>query len=291
MTVVYIEQAYAKLESSVKIKLYVEGEVEGADDKTTAYLVNAVTGDDIAEEKVDDGEFEFSLTYNGEPPCTIAVVVDGEESAPFRVIDKNTNEPIDAAECSGKVVDLTEVSAPGPLDYPIPVDNTGNADLTNVVLGDVFAGGARLDSGDANNNSILETTETWTYTCSLTAVAGTTVNTATATTDQTGPDTDTASYLGQDPGLTIEKEASDSATGPWVESTLCRPSSASPGSTCRGKCTGMTSARCWAKRPRRGSILPCWCTPPSNMAAIPTRFPPRTIRSFITVPAFPGTCC
>ena len=126
VTVVYIEEAYAKLESSVKIKLYVEGEVEGADDKTKAYLINAVTGDDIAEEKVDDGEFEFKLTYNGSPPCSIAVIVDGEESAAFRVIDKNTNEPIDNEECVGNVVDLTE--------YPGGAYNVFHATVGNKVL-------------------------------------------------------------------------------------------------------------------------------------------------------------
>ena len=43
------------------------------------------------------------------------------------------------------------------------MDNTGNVDLTNVVLTDAFAGGATLVSGDTNGNSILETTETWVY--------------------------------------------------------------------------------------------------------------------------------
>ena len=112
-----------------------------------------------------------------------------------------------------KEVDLSTVSAPGDLTYTITVDNTGNQDLTNVVITDVFAGGASLTSGDANMNSILETTETWIYTATYTVTqadinAGADlVNTAIVDTDQTDPESDdVTTTITETPSLTIVKE-------------------------------------------------------------------------------------
>ena len=98
------------------------------------------------------------------------------------------------------------------IEYTITVDNTGNVDLTNVVLDDVFAGGATLVSGDTNNNSILETGETWTYSADYMVTqadlnAGTAlVNVAGVDTDQTARQHDDAtSTVAQSPALTIVK--------------------------------------------------------------------------------------
>jgi uncharacterized repeat protein (TIGR01451 family) len=49
-----------------------------------------------------------------------------------------------------KVANPTSIAAPGVITYTITVVNDGNTDLTNVVLTDVFAGGATLASGDTN---------------------------------------------------------------------------------------------------------------------------------------------
>ena len=94
----------------------------------------------------------------------------------------------------------------------ITVDNTGNVDLTNVVLDDVFAGGATLVSGDTNANNILETTETWIYSADYVVTqadlnAGADlVNVAGVDTDQTDPQSDDAtSTVAQNPSLTIVK--------------------------------------------------------------------------------------
>ncbi len=100
--------------------------------------------------------------------------------------------------------------------YTIVVDNTGNQDLSNVVLDDVFAGGAIYLSGDINTNSILETTETWTYSADYVVTqadlnAGTNlVNVAGVTTAQTARQTDDAtSTVDQNPSLTIVKSLTD----------------------------------------------------------------------------------
>jgi LPXTG-site transpeptidase (sortase) family protein len=50
-----------------------------------------------------------------------------------------------------------------------------------------------------NDDNLFEVGEEWAYYCNITAVAGTQSNTATADTDQTSPDTDSAAYLGVAP--------------------------------------------------------------------------------------------
>ena len=123
--VVYIEEAYAKLDSAVKIKLEVEGEVEGADEGMSATLINGVTDLTLATEELeDDGEFEFELEYSGLPPCTVTVIVDGVESGTVPVIDKRTKEPVE--NCEGEPHDLTI--------YPGGTYNVFHATAGNKVL-------------------------------------------------------------------------------------------------------------------------------------------------------------
>jgi uncharacterized repeat protein (TIGR01451 family) len=112
-----------------------------------------------------------------------------------------------------KVADKATVSVAGTvINYTITVDNTGNVDLTNVVLTDVFAGGAMLDSGDTNSNDILETTETWIYTASYTVTQSDInegedlVNVANVDTDQTDEQQDDATTeVSQNPSISIIK--------------------------------------------------------------------------------------
>src|SRR6185295_6860529 len=152
-----------------------------------------------------DGVLENTATVTGDgatpdsDDASVPVV-----QSPSLTIVKDLTNPDDA------VVD----TAGETIEYTITVANTGNIDLTNVVLVDVFAGGATLVSGDLNNNSILETTETWVYTADYVVTqadlnAGATlVNVATVDTDQTSPRQDNAtSTVAQSKILHIEKDA------------------------------------------------------------------------------------
>ena len=98
------------------------------------------------------------------------------------------------------------------IEYTITVDNTGNVDLTGVVLDGHVCRRRTLVSGDINNNSILETTETWIYSADYVVTqadlnAGTAlVNVASVDTAQTAPQQDDAtSTVAQSPALTIVK--------------------------------------------------------------------------------------
>ena len=114
-----------------------------------------------------------------------------------------------------KDVDLTTINAPETLKYTITVKNTGNVDITNVVLSDDLAGAATLDSGDAVDAGVLNVGETWTYSASYAATqadinAGTDlVNTASVvSTEVPGPTKDSATTtITQNPVLMLVKTA------------------------------------------------------------------------------------
>jgi len=67
----------------------------------------------------------------------------------------------------------------GDVTYTYTVTNPGVVALHNVTVSDNKCGPVTYVSGDANNNSLLEPGESWTYTCSATITAST-MNTATA---------------------------------------------------------------------------------------------------------------
>ncbi len=99
--------------------------------------------------------------------------------------------------------------------YTFTVTNTGNVTLTGITVVDPMCGTApAYQSGDTNNDSQLQTTETWVYTCSHTVTqaeidaGGNLSNTVTVDSDQTGPKTDTHTIpVTQSPGITVAKSS------------------------------------------------------------------------------------
>ncbi len=89
--------------------------------------------------------------------------------------------------------------------YRVSVTNGGNVALDSIVVTDdhcTLTG----PTGDTNNDSRLDTTETWVYTCQATAQAGTHNNTASATSAETPTAvTDDASYFAEQGSLQIDK--------------------------------------------------------------------------------------
>ncbi len=124
VTVIYIEKAFAKIEKN-KVKLKVIGAAEGVEKKATATLINGVTEDVLATEKVEDGgKFKFELEYRGIAPCTVAVIVEGVKSFVVPVVDKKTGEELET--CEGEPTDLTI--------YPGGAYNVFHATAGNKVL-------------------------------------------------------------------------------------------------------------------------------------------------------------
>ena len=103
------------------------------------------------------------------------------------------------------------------ITYTITVQNTGNRTLTGVTVSDPLATGGIVRNADltGDNDNDLEVGETWSYTATHIVTqaeldAGLNlVNTATADSDQTGPDTDDATVpVGQNPALDVVKALS-----------------------------------------------------------------------------------
>jgi hypothetical protein len=122
--VVYIDEATAR-EDGQKVKVKVDGAVEGAASKATATLINGVTEALLDTTRVEDnGKFHFEFEHEGLAPCTVVVIVEGVKSRAFTVVDKKTDEPLET--CDGEPHDFTI--------YPGGVHNIFHATAGNKVL-------------------------------------------------------------------------------------------------------------------------------------------------------------
>ena len=80
---------------------------------------------------------------------------------------------------------LTLLAGGGTITYTNKVTNPGTESLSNIHLTDDKCSPVKYISGDSNNNSKLDKTETWAYTCQ-TNLTKTTVNTITASGEANG---------------------------------------------------------------------------------------------------------
>ncbi|MEA2620128.1 MAG: hypothetical protein QOC97_901, partial [Chloroflexota bacterium] len=111
-----------------------------------------------------------------------------------------------------KTADPTTLSAGGgDVTYTYVVTNTGDVPLSTVSVSDNKCSSVTYVSGDANDDGVLDLTETWTFTCT-TNLTATTTNTATATghyrqTAVTDTDEATVTVAASAPAIHVVKSA------------------------------------------------------------------------------------
>jgi hypothetical protein len=155
---------------------------------------------------------------------TGAEVTDEDPSHYFGVnssidIEKATNGE-DADDPTGPYV-----TAGGDVVWTYNVTNTGNANLTDILVQDNMGVTPAYVSGDTNGDDILQTDEVWMYNATGTATEGQYANIGNVTgTDPTGAevtDEDPSHYFGVNSSIDIEKatngEDADDPTGPTID--------------------------------------------------------------------------
>ncbi len=165
-------------------------------------------------------EVEAKVVVVGAPALDVA---DSDPSHYFGIlsgidVEKATNGQ-DADTETGPIV-----AAGDQVTWTYVVTNTGNVLLDNVALTDDQGVTPVYQSGDDNDNAVLDIGETWLYEATGTAVAGQYANLATAsatdTLDTEVSDQDPSHYFGILSAIDIEKSTNgqdaDTETGPMV---------------------------------------------------------------------------
>ena len=187
----------------------VEGEYIITENSTAGWSLTSIVDDENGSEDTTTED----IFVGDVPTRTATVTVANGENWVVTYLNEVAAEPsLEIIKSLTNADDAIVDTAGETIEYTITVENTGNQDLTNVVLGDVFAGGATLTSGD-DGDLILQTTETWVYTADYVVTqadlnAGTDlVNVASVvTTEVPGPTEDDAtSTVDQTKSLEIVK--------------------------------------------------------------------------------------
>ncbi|HEY5730169.1 MAG TPA: sortase, partial [Anaerolineales bacterium] len=182
----------------------------------------------LTQADINAGSRANTATATGTPP-----------SGP-NVSDPDTQTTTLTASPSLNVVKEVSASASGPWNdtnitvtigdtvyYRVRVENTGNITLTGLTVSDSIPACVLVRGPDitGDNDADFEVGEEWSYSCFVTAVAGTINNTATADTAETPQDSDTASYtataaLVVDPAIAKAGDPSQASVGETVVFTL-----------------------------------------------------------------------
>ena len=160
----------------------------------------------VTQADVDNGSYPNTATGDSDqtPPSTSTVTVNFTQSPSLNIV----KEVATASTGPWNDVSVT-VNVGDTVHYRVRVLNTGNMTLTGLTVTDPMCTLVRGTDITGDNDNNFEVGEEWAYTCSVSAVAGTNNNTATADSAQTPADTDDASYTATvipAPALNITKD-------------------------------------------------------------------------------------
>jgi uncharacterized repeat protein (TIGR01451 family) len=140
----------------------------------------------------------------------------GNQTVPLSKVGSFSNGLIHVVKTST----TTSITTAGQVvPYTFAVTNPGNVTLTGIVVTDpTCSAGPSFVSGDTNNDGMLQTTETWTYTCTRTVTqaqidaGGVLTNTVTAQSNESPDATDSLNIpITQSPALSIDKTATETS--------------------------------------------------------------------------------
>lgn len=180
-----------------------------SDDKCSP--VTRTGGDTDGDNKLDTNEtWTYTCTTTITVTTTNTGTADSNETAP--VTDQETVTVAAEAPAIAIVKRASPTTLPaggGSVTYTYTVTNAGNIPLTGVSVSDDKCEPVTYQSGDANEDDKLDTSESWIFTCTTT-ITQTTTNVGTADSNETDPvtDSETVVVAPSAPAIAIVKSAS-----------------------------------------------------------------------------------
>jgi len=146
-----------------------------------------VSGDVNADSRLQANEtWHYTCTTNIPSTTTNTAVATGHANG-LTAVDTALATVVVAGQPVPPLIHIIKRASPvllpavgGPVTYSFSVTNPGTVALNNVTVSDDKCSNVTFVAGDANSNGLMETNETWSYTCQQNLTVATT-NTATAT--------------------------------------------------------------------------------------------------------------